>query len=201
MRQRFLILVAIALSSCSPGKPNASSSNATSSEDVGSQKSSNSEKSAAISSSLENNAIHKTSDVSESEKIISCNSDGRSPVTIALESKHALGRALSCISGDFIADLTPCAPDGAYALSAPTGDAAITEIVDRWQDYSTHDGGVTNFFSTPTEYRFEGGSNSSDGGYVTSWSFDLNRITGVGKLQVPSKPDQAYRCSASHAKM
>jgi hypothetical protein len=34
--------------------------------------------------------------------------------------------SLNCISGSFISDMTPCAPDGGFGLSYPTGDASLS---------------------------------------------------------------------------
>ena len=62
---------------------------------------------------------------------IRCTAPGESPVSISLKSQRYAGRDLSCISGSFVAGLTPCAPTKAFSLSAPTGPAAIVGVVDR----------------------------------------------------------------------
>ncbi|MGB3584829.1 MAG: hypothetical protein WBA40_27465 [Roseiarcus sp.] len=68
---------------------------------------------------------------------ILCSHTGRLNVVITLGASKQFGRILNCISGDFIVDMTPCAPDGGYGLSAGTGSAPLVSIVDRWQDYAT----------------------------------------------------------------
>ena len=77
---------------------------------------------------------------------IHCTADRGDPVTISLKSRRFAGREMSCISGSFVANLTPCAPSKAFSLSAPTGPAAIVRFVDRWQDYAKHEGGVVGYF-------------------------------------------------------
>jgi hypothetical protein len=115
---------------------------------------------------------------------ILCSSDsGREDVTIIKSADKLFGKTLDCLSGgDFIADLTPCAPNEEFALSAPTGSAAIVEIVQRWQDYTDHLGGVTSHYITDDVIAFSGGWNSPENGYTEQWSFEANRLTGVGTL-------------------
>ncbi len=95
---------------------------------------------------------------------IRCTAQGESPVAISLKSQRYAGRDLSCISGSFVADLTPCAPSKAFSLSAPTGPAAIVGVVDRWQDYARHDGGVVGYFKSHTTVAFTGGFNTPERG-------------------------------------
>lgn len=137
------------------------------------------------------------------KELILCSHPGQSDVVITLGAIRQFGRTLNCISGDFIVDITPCAPDGAYGLSAGTGSAALVAVVNRWQDYMTHIGGVTNNFFNDHEIYFSAGFNSPqssttinenraavglppvaggdkipDGqGYNELWSFSLSRLT------------------------
>jgi hypothetical protein len=69
-----------------------------------------------------------------SDEQILCTTSSKPDVAITLRAITKLNRVLDCMSGDFISDLTPCAPNGAYSLSAPTGAAGLVGIVDRWQD-------------------------------------------------------------------
>jgi hypothetical protein len=69
---------------------------------------------------------------------ILCEIAGKPNVVITLGAKRQFGRILNCISGDFIVDLTPCAPNQGFGLSAGTGSAALVAVVNRWQDYATH---------------------------------------------------------------
>jgi hypothetical protein len=52
---------------------------------------------------------------------ILCQTTGQSNVVITLGSQTKFGRVLDCIAGDFAYDMTPCAPDGGFGLSYPTG--------------------------------------------------------------------------------
>jgi hypothetical protein len=139
---------------------------------------------------------------------ILCTHPGKPDVVITLGATRQFGRTLNCISGDFIADLTPCAPDGAYGLSAGTGSAPLVAVVNRWQDYMTHLGGVTSNFINDHEIYFSAGFNSplsnttinqnraavglppiaggdkipDTGGYKEHWSFSLSRLTGKAEL-------------------
>ena len=125
---------------------------------------------------------------------IRCTAPGESPVSISLKSQRYAGRDLSCISGSFVAGLTPCAPTKAFSLSAPTGPAAIVGVVDRWQDYARHDGGVVGYFKSHTTVAFTGGFNTPGGGYKDDWSFTVDRQTKVGALNRKDRPKVAFSC-------
>ncbi len=128
---------------------------------------------------------------------IRCTAQGKDPVVISLKSQRYAGRELSCISGNFVADLTPCAPSKAFSLSAPTGSAAIVGVVDRWQDYAKHDGGVVGYFKSHTTIAFTGGFNTPDGGYEDEWSFTVDRQTRVGTLNRKHGPKVAFSCAGA----
>lgn len=117
-------------------------------------------------------------------KFILCQSQDIEDVVIELDAAAFEGRSMACIRGGngFYADMTPCAPDGAFALSAPTGAAAIVAIVDRWQDYGDHLGGVVSFGASEINYWFQGGFMSQEMGYEEKWTFEVSRLTGDGEL-------------------
>ena len=170
-------------------------------------------------------AILALPDMATAKEQILCESAGNPNVVITLGAKRQFGRLLNCISGDFIADLTPCAPDQGFGLSAPTGSAALVAIVDRWQDYATHLGGVAGNFVNGQKIYFSGGFNSpqSDttinqnrasvgmppipggdkvpdgGGYQELWSFSLSRLTGKAELQKKDKSNIGFICRAAKA--
>lgn len=140
----------------------------------------------------------------EAKDIIRCTSAALPDITITLNEKRMFKRQLSCINGPFIADMMPCAPEGAFGLSAPTGSAALVKIVDRWQDYSDHLGGVASHFATKTVVHFAGGCASLSEGYKEGWSFDVDRLSGVGTLKLTGqaeigmmggKTDAKYQCA------
>lgn len=128
---------------------------------------------------------------------IRCTASGESPVTISLKSQRYVGRDLSCISGTFVAGLMPCAPTKAFSLSAPTGPAAIVGVVDRWQDYARHDGGVVGYFKSHTTIAFTGGFNRPGSGYRDDWSFTVDRHTRVGTLIRKGGPKAAFSCAGA----
>jgi hypothetical protein len=126
---------------------------------------------------------------------ILCTHPGRADAVITLQAMSRFNRVLDCISGDFISDLTPCAPNGAYGLSAPTGGADLVKIVDRWQDYMGFLGGVTSHFITPDKIHFAGGFVGGRNGYYEEhWSFTVSRLTGIGDLKETGKEPISYAC-------
>jgi hypothetical protein len=119
---------------------------------------------------------------------ILCNPlDGGHDVVIALADRREFGRMLNCISGYFIADLTPCAPAGAFGLSAPTGRGALLSVVDRWQDYARHFGGVTHSIVNARLIYFSGGFTRPEMGYKEIWSFSVDRLTANAELKISSE--------------
>ena len=125
---------------------------------------------------------------------IQCLAQGESPVVISLKSQRYAGRDMSCISGSFVAGLTPCAPSKAFSLSAPAGSAAIIGVVDRWQDYARHNGGVVGYFKSHTTVAFTGGFNKPGRGYKDDWSFTVDRHTRAGTLIRKGGPKVAFSC-------
>lgn len=133
---------------------------------------------------------------------ILCISDsGGEDMTIITSAEKSLGKTLDCLSGkDSISDLRACAPEGEYALLAPTGNAAIVEIVQHWQEYTNHLGGVVSHHTTDDLITFSGGFNSPDNGYTEEWSFEANRLTGVGTFKEENKKDSTYSCKEAKKK-
>ena len=102
-----------------------------------------------------------------------CKGDGIDNVYVHLNSKKQFGHVLSCVSGPFIADMMPCAPNGGYGLSSPTGSADLVGVVMRSQDYQRHLGGVTAFTRQGDDVTFTGGFMGSNG-LQTSWTLKLD---------------------------
>ncbi len=128
---------------------------------------------------------------------IRCTAQRESPVAISLKSQRYAGRDLSCISGSFVAGLTPCAPTKAFSLSAQAGAAAIVGVVDRWQDYAHHDSGVIGCFKSHTTIAFKGGFNRPGSGYRDDWSFTVDRHTRVGALIRKGGSKVALSCAGA----
>ena len=127
--------------------------------------------------------------------LILCKAVGQQDVAMSLRDRQFRGRMLNCMSGAFIADMTPCAPPGAYGLSAPTGSAALVAVVDRWQAYADHLGGVAGHYVTADTMGFSGGSNGPSKGYQEQWSFTASRMTGQAELREADKPPVAFICA------
>jgi hypothetical protein len=118
------------------------------------------------------------------KELILCHRHGSPDAIITLGATTQFNRTLDCLAGDFVADMTPCAPNGAYGLSAPTGSADLVRVVDRWQDYADHSGGVVAHFANAGTIYFAGGFNWPDNGGLTErWNFTVNRLTGHAELK------------------
>ncbi|UHC17840.1 hypothetical protein LRS73_08245 [Methylobacterium currus] len=118
---------------------------------------------------------------------------------MTLDGERRFGRVLSCIKGDFIADMTPCAPKGGYGLSYPTGSASLAQVVDRWQDYADHLGGIVGYAADASSLQFDGGFYSPNhkkrGAWGDHWTFKVDRLTGKAMLTQEGKPDIGYVCA------
>jgi hypothetical protein len=116
---------------------------------------------------------------------IRCTSAGQPDVVLSLDAKRMLGRTVSCIAGDFITDMTPCAPRGAVGLSAPTGMVPLIKIVTPAKGYADHAGGVTGYFVDGSSIRFTGGFHWWDDkdALEGAWQFTLDRSTGKAVLK------------------
>jgi hypothetical protein len=118
------------------------------------------------------------------KEIIRCTRPKAADVVMTFGAERLLEREVNCIYGEFATDLASCAPDGAFGLTAPTGETELIEIVNRPQDYATHDGGVTGHTITQEEISFSGGFMGSYSGFELYWTFTANRRTGEGKLKI-----------------
>lgn len=126
---------------------------------------------------------------------------GAGDVVISLQDRKAYGKTLSCIiKSSFVADMTPCAPNGGFGLSAPTGSASLGQVVMRWQDYMDHSGGVVGFGESAATISVTGGFVYS-GEYKPEWAFEVDRLSGRATLKQTGKKDVAYTCAAAKAKM
>ena len=86
--------------------------------------------------------------------------------------------------GDFITDMTPCAPSkGGWGFSAPMGTASLVGVSERWQDAVAHFGGVFSYGYDPEKLYFEGGFGSGQNEMPKDWTFTVNRLTGTGELK------------------
>lgn len=96
--------------------------------------------------------------------------------------------------------MTPCAPDGGFGLSAPTGSASLVAVVNRWQDYADHSGGVVGHYVTTDKLSFSGGFNGLSGGYKEEWTFVASRVTGSAELRQKDKAPVEFACNKAAQK-
>lgn len=136
----------------------------------------------------------------QEQLLCKANAQGGGDIVVSLAAESKFGRVLNCISGDFIADMTPCAPTGGFGLSYPTGAASLSGVVDKRQDYKGHQGGVTGSVVGAFEIRFLGGFNSPDSGFQRDWEFIANRLTGNGTLKLEKRPATKYACTKTKKK-
>ena len=128
------------------------------------------------------------------EQILCTPTAGGSDVVVALDSFKKFKRTFNCVSGPFVVDLSGCAPSGAYGLHSPTGSASLIGVVDRWQDYMSHLGGITSSSVTDHDIAFTGGFVGPNRGYRASWGFSVSRLTGVGRLEEEGGAVSTYSC-------
>jgi hypothetical protein len=131
------------------------------------------------------------------KEMILCRHQGSGDVVITIDDRQFANRTLDCISANFISDMTPCAPVGGFGLSAPTGSAALVGIVDRWQDYGDHLGGVTSHSMDSHQIAFNGGFMGSQSGLKLLWAFSISRLTGIGELKQPKQETVLYTCASA----
>lgn len=135
-------------------------------------------------------------------QLIRCERPNAEPITITRNAERKFGASLNCIKGNFIGDMTPCAPNGGFGLSRPTGLADLTAVVWRWQDYGDLLGGVVDRHVSADAIHFNGGFYGGHSDWSDQWSFAVDRVTGVGILRlqqegaasVELKPAGRYVC-------
>jgi hypothetical protein len=140
-----------------------------------------------------------TSEANAQEFILCMNPEKKSEVVVTLSEFKRFGHTFNCVKGEFVVNLSGCAPNGAFGLHAPTGSASLLAVVGRWQEYSNHLGGITSNYVTPTEVYFSGGFNSPSDGFKEEWSFRINRLTGEGALKSESNT-VTYACESRRQK-
>ena len=97
------------------------------------------------------------------------------------------GQPLHCIDAPGLYDLTPCAPDGGWGLSAGTGLAGLTSVTGSW--VQAHDHFYGKFYalvsadSIVAAASFGEGLPSMSGEGNTFWRMEVSRITGEGRVR------------------
>ncbi len=128
------------------------------------------------------------------------NFSSKAEVVVTLNSFRKFGRIFNCVDGEFVFNLSGCAPDRAFGLHRPTGKADLTRVVDRWQDYSDYSGTITSNSISGNQIYFSGGFNSPIDGYTESWSYSISRITGKALLKAKGKVLATYQCTKEDRK-
>ncbi|HEY4202621.1 MAG TPA: hypothetical protein VGM83_18880 [Devosiaceae bacterium] len=141
---------------------------------------------------------------SQAASFQSCTAPGRTDLILEQDADVFDGKTITCLEGgDFIFDMTACAPRDGYGVSAPTGDAALVEVTNDFKKTKGGLGTVMFYGLTPSAYEFTAGNWDLDDKYSQDWTFTLDRKTHKGALSVldnPLNPDDiakspiAFRC-------
>lgn len=120
-----------------------------------------------------------------------CQAPDKEDIVIEQDAETFGNHSLTCISGGgFVVDMTACAPDGGFGLSAPTGSANLVEVVMRWQDYGDHSGGVVAYSESASVMSFHAGFHYPGSGYQDAWRFEVSRLTGKGELAIVQEVEE-----------
>ncbi|HEX5037383.1 MAG TPA: hypothetical protein VFX30_09525 [bacterium] len=133
------------------------------------------------------------------ESDLTCKAPNVKDVAIKFVKFQKFGESFDCLEADFVVDISGCAPNGAFALHAPTGDAAIVGVVHRWQDYMKHSGGIMSHFVTKDKIYFAAGR-VDNAGYHDDWTFDVDRTTGKAQAVI-GKKETSYDCKSAPSQM
>jgi len=128
--------------------------------------------------------------------LIRCTTPGREEAVISLND-HQLGRrAVDCLTADFTAGLSPCAPPSGYGLMSVNGQSGPTRFVTRLTDYADLTATVVGHYTTAAKLAFFGGLQQAGKGYREDWVFIINRQNGIATLTERDKGAVTYLCSA-----
>ena len=127
--------------------------------------------------------------------LIECKSDNASPILIELWKPSEVENLLHCVNGDFIVDMTPCAPDGGWGLSRGTGLADLSEVTSSWQEAHDHTSGKLSAWVGMTSIKFT--ANHGEGIVDANsflWELTLDRVTGEAELKDSMREVRFYSC-------
>lgn len=135
--------------------------------------------------------------------LLSCRSDSGEDFTIELFSETSFG-AMHCVSGLMIVDMTPCAPDGGWGLSYPTGSAGIADVTSMWAVAADHFGGKFTATLGPTEFTAIASFGTGLEPDLSPGSYDmtisLDRKTGAGTYVSGELGKVEFSCEVSDRK-
>lgn len=135
--------------------------------------------------------------------LLTCQSEDDENFTIELFSRTSFG-PMHCIKGLLIVDMTPCAPDGGWGLSYPTGRANISETTQLWAIAARHFGGKFTATLGPEEFSATAvwgnglEPNLENGSY--DMTLKLNRINGLGEYISGELGTKRFACEEAKRK-
>lgn len=139
-------------------------------------------------------AEDSTHNVAPAPKLIKCTAEGHEPIWIDLWTPSEFG-PLHCVRGDFATDLTPCAPNGGWGLSAGTGRAKLVDVTQNWETAHNHWAGKMAAHLSPTHFsasaKFGEGLTDTD----PEWGIKVSRKDGQGLLFFPQNITLNMSCT------
>lgn len=135
--------------------------------------------------------------------LLACKSAKGEDFTIELFRETAYG-PMHCIKGLMIVDMTPCAPDGGWGLSYPTGTARIAEVTSMCAIAYRHFGGKFTATLGPEEFTaaasFGVGLEPDLSKGSTDMTVKLDRSTGDGTYVSGSLGTVKFHCEVKARK-
>ena len=135
--------------------------------------------------------------------LLACKSRVGENFTIELFGESKFG-PMHCVKGLWIVDMTPCAPDGGWGLSSPTGRAGIVEVTPMWAVAAGHFAG--KFTATLGPEKFTAVASFGEGlePDLSKGSYDmtisLDRATGHGVYVSGEKGKVEFDCAVKARK-
>jgi hypothetical protein len=115
--------------------------------------------------------------------VIICTNDIGNEVLVETWKDSRFSEPLHCIHGNFVYDLTPCAPQGGWGLSSGFGRAGLSEVTQNWQTASNWPNGKVSAMVGALKITFKGGFGEGLlGSEEHQWTFEIDRETGGGTL-------------------
>ena len=135
--------------------------------------------------------------------LLACHSVTGEDLTIDLFASTPLV-AMHCVNGLMIVDMTPCAPDGGWGLSYPTGSAGIADVTTGWQLASQHYGGKLAAQIGPDRFTATAAFGEGLEPALTKGSYDmtisLDRTTGADVYVSGDLGNVSFQCEVKARK-
>ncbi|HQU68369.1 MAG TPA: hypothetical protein PLI43_09225 [Albidovulum sp.] len=135
--------------------------------------------------------------------LLSCKSSAGEDFTIELFGESPFG-PLHCVQGLMIVDMTPCAPNGGWGLSYPTGSAGLAEVTPMWAVAYKHSGGKFTATLGPEKFTAVAAFGEGLEPDLSNGSYDmtiaLNRTTGAGSYESGALGKVKFQCEVKTRK-